>query len=610
MTGTDGLALATRGLQKSYGSRTALAGLDLSVPAGVVYGFLGPNGAGKTTTMRLLTGLIHPDAGTIEVLGRPFGRGDRRRLFDVGALIETPSFYPYLSARENLRSLAATGARTSKTRIEELLELVGLRERAKDRVQTYSLGMKQRLGIAAALLSDPRLLLLDEPSNGLDPAGIVAMRTTLRQLAATGKTVFVSSHILGEVEQLVDVLGIIAAGRIVREGRIADLLEGEGTVRVRVAPAEVDAAIRVLDPIAPGSVRHVAGEAGWLSVHIPPDRSTEVNRTLAAAGIYASGLETGSDLEFAVPRVDGRRAIDQSRGLVRRPPWERRVGRQRHRWHGQRRSGEVRLFVSGLRKLVRRPVTYITLGLLVGLLALIYIAVGATARQAAAVGGDGAQALLLVTFPGAYALLLSFILGLGGLFAMIYGAAVAGSEWTWGTLKAAVARGESRSRYQLLSFASIGLMVGIGLLVAFAIGVAVAVVAANLAQVPTTGVTDATTLGTLPELLGRGWLALAEACALGFAIATLARSQLAGIGVGIALYFAEGFASIFLPDVVQYLPFSAANSVVATSDSGAFGGGGCPVALEPDVALLVVAAWLIGALVVAAVFTERAEISG
>src|SRR5688572_21488046 len=266
MTGTDGLALVTRGLQKSYGSRTALAGLDLSVPAGVVYGFLGPNGAGKTTTMRLLTGLIHPDAGTIEVLGRPFGRGDRRRLFDVGALIETPSFYPYLSARENLRSLAATGARTSKTRIEELLELVGLRERAKDRVQTYSLGMKQRLGIAAALLSDPRLLLLDEPSNGLDPAGIVAMRTTLRQLAATGKTVFVSSHILGEVEQLVDVLGIIAAGRIVREGRIADLLEGEGTVRVRVAPAEVDAAVRVLDPMAPGAVRPVAGEAGWLSV--------------------------------------------------------------------------------------------------------------------------------------------------------------------------------------------------------------------------------------------------------------------------------------------------------------------------------------------------------
>lgn len=270
----------------------------------------------------------------------------------------------------------------------------------------------------------------------------------------------------------------------------------------------------------------------------------------------------------------------------------------------------MRLFVAGLRKLIRRPATYVTFGLLVGLLALIYIAVGATARQQAT-GNGGEQALLLVTFPGAYAILLSFILGLGGLFAMIYGAAIAGSEWTWGTLKAAVARGESRSRYQLLSFASIGLMVGIGLLVAFVIGVVVAIVAAGLAEVSTVGVADVPTLGTLPELLGRGWLALAEASALGFAIATLARSQLAGIGVGIAVYFGEQFASILLPDVVKYLPFNAASAVVATSGEGGPGGGGGPVvALEPDTALVVVLAWLLGALVVTALFTERAEISG
>ncbi len=200
----------------------------------------------------------------------------------------------------------------------------------------------------------------------------------------------------------------------------------------------------------------------------------------------------------------------------------------------------MKLFVAGLRKLVRRPATYVTFGLLVGLLALIYIAVGATARQATGDGSEGA--LLLLTFPGAYTLLLSFILGLGGLFAMIYGAAIAGSEWTWGTLKAAVARGESRSRYQLVSFVSIAVMVGIALLVAFVVGVVVAIVAANLAQVPTSGVGDTATLGTLPNILGRGWLALAEACALGFAIATLARSQLAGIGVGIAIYFGESFA--------------------------------------------------------------------
>jgi ABC-type transport system involved in multi-copper enzyme maturation permease subunit len=275
----------------------------------------------------------------------------------------------------------------------------------------------------------------------------------------------------------------------------------------------------------------------------------------------------------------------------------------------------VRLFAAGIRKLVRRPATYVTFGLLVGLLALIYIAVGATARQAIESDPAGGQsALLLVTFPGAYALLLSFILGLGGLFAMIYGAAIAGSEWTWGTLKAAVARGESRSRYQLIGFASIAFMVLIGLLVAFAIGVVVAIIAAGLAGVPTTGVSDAATLGTFPELLARGWLALAEAAALGFTIATLARSQLAGIGVGIAVYFGEQFASIFLPDIVKYLPFNAASAVVATS--GGFGGGGgngggaALAQLEPNTALVVVLAWLIGALAVTAIFTERAEISG
>jgi ABC-2 type transport system permease protein len=270
----------------------------------------------------------------------------------------------------------------------------------------------------------------------------------------------------------------------------------------------------------------------------------------------------------------------------------------------------MRLFLAGLRKLVRRPATYVTFGLLVGLLALILIAVGATAGRQAA-NGDGREALLLVTFPGAYTLILSFILGLGGLFAVIYGAAVAGSEWTWGTLKSAVARGESRSRYQLLSFAAIAIMVGLGLVLALAAGVAVAVVGAGLGGVSTAGLGDAATLGTIPELLGRGWLAIVEEGALGFAIATLARSQLAGIGAGIAVYFGEQFAAIFLPDIVKYLPFNAANAVVATGGGGGFGGGGATLPrLEPDVAMVVVAAWLVGALAVSALFTERAEISG
>src|SRR5262249_31655616 len=244
------LALATRGLRKSYGKRLALDGLDLSVPAGVVYGFLGPNGAGKTTTMRLLTGLLHPDAGSIELLGRPFARGDRHRLFEVGALVESPSFYPYLSGRANLRELATAGAPVPQTRVEALLELVGVRERAKAKVSSYSLGMKQRLGIAGALLSDPKLLLLDEPANGLDPAGIVAMRETLRHLASIGKTVFVSSHLLAEVQVLADVVGIIAKGRLVREGPLESLLTDQGVVRVRVQREDADAAHAKLAALA------------------------------------------------------------------------------------------------------------------------------------------------------------------------------------------------------------------------------------------------------------------------------------------------------------------------------------------------------------------------
>jgi ABC-2 type transport system ATP-binding protein len=307
VTEAAGVALTTQGLAKRYGPRIALDGLDLRVPTGTVYGFLGPNGAGKTTTMRILTGLVHPDAGHVELLGRPFGRSDRRRLFGVGALIEAPSFYPFLSGRENLRALAATGAPTPASRVDELLALVSLSDRAGDRVSGYSLGMKQRLGIASALLSDPQLLLLDEPANGLDPAGIAGMRDTLRALAATGKTVFVSSHILSEVQQLVDVVGIIARGRLVREGRIEELLREEGSVRVRVAPSEVPAAAAILEAVAgPGTVSLETGpEAGWVDVRIDPDRAAELNRALAAAGVYASRIEVGTTLEALFLELTG-----------------------------------------------------------------------------------------------------------------------------------------------------------------------------------------------------------------------------------------------------------------------------------------------------------------
>jgi ABC-type multidrug transport system ATPase subunit len=309
MSGNGALALATRGLRKSYGSRRALDGLDLSVPSGVIYGFLGPNGAGKTTTMRVLTGLIHPDGGSVEMLGKPFKRGDRHRLFDVGALVESPSFYPYLSARANLRELAASGSHIPSNRIEELLELAGLRERADDQVQGFSMGMKQRLGIAAALLSDPKLLLLDEPANGLDPAGIVAMRDTLRALAAQGKTVFVSSHLLAEVQVMADTVGIIANGKLIREGPLKELLAMQSVVKARVRPELVEGAIAALGPdLAAERLTESDRDEGWLSVHVDPARAEDVTRMLAGAGIYVSGMESGTDLEMLFLELTGGQA--------------------------------------------------------------------------------------------------------------------------------------------------------------------------------------------------------------------------------------------------------------------------------------------------------------
>jgi hypothetical protein len=252
----------------------------------------------------------------------------------------------------------------------------------------------------------------------------------------------------------------------------------------------------------------------------------------------------------------------------------------------------------------------VTLGVLVALMALIFIVSGFTAEQFPTRPGARA-ALALITFPGAYQAVLAFVVGLGGLLAVIYGAAIAGSEWTWGTLKNAVARGESRSRYAVTTYASAVVLLAVGMLLAFGLGVAAATIGATVAAVPTSGLTDPTALGELPEKLARGFVGIVEEGAIGFAIATIARSQLAGIGAGIAVYFGEQFSTLFLPDVVKYLPFNAAQAMADISSTAFGGDGGVGVArLEPDVAAIVVAAWLLGALLVAALVTERAEVSG
>jgi ABC-2 type transport system ATP-binding protein len=232
-----------RGLVKQYGELTAVAGVDLTVRAGDVYGYLGPNGAGKTTSLRMMLGLIRPTAGTVRLFGRD-PQQTIRALEGVAGFVEAPTFYPYLNARRNLEMLAAYDGDGARSRIDQALETVELTGRARDRVGGYSHGMRQRLGIAGALLREPKLLMLDEPATGLDPAGMRDMRLLIRRLADQGMTVVLSSHLLAEVEELCDRVAIVRQGRIVYEGAIAELKRGAGTT-YRLATTDDERAMAV-----------------------------------------------------------------------------------------------------------------------------------------------------------------------------------------------------------------------------------------------------------------------------------------------------------------------------------------------------------------------------
>ncbi len=286
------------GLRKEYtrvrGGRTvAVAGLDLSVPEGGVYGFLGPNGAGKTTTIRCLLGLVRPSAGRLSLLGADVAHALPSVIGRVGSIVEAPAMFPRFSGRRNLEILARIHGEGA-TAIDASLERVGLRDRAKDPVRTYSLGMKQRLAIAATLLRDPSLLILDEPANGLDPAGIVEVRELLRSLGSEGRTVFVSSHILSEVQQTADHVAIVAKGKLIKAGAVNEVLATTGTSGVIVKLADLEAGIRTLtDANIPATI-----EAGAIRADVPADQSERISRTLAHAGLYVTELRPDTvDLE-------------------------------------------------------------------------------------------------------------------------------------------------------------------------------------------------------------------------------------------------------------------------------------------------------------------------
>jgi ABC-2 type transport system ATP-binding protein len=279
---THDVVIETQGLTKRYRALTAVDRLTLRVRRGEVYGVLGPNGAGKTTTLRMLVGLVRPTSGSATILGAPPGSPDG--LARIGALIEAPGFYPFLSARDNLRVMAmhaGTGAR----RVDTVLEEVGLRDRAEDRFGTYSQGMKQRLGVASALLKDPDVLILDEPTSGLDPKGMAEMRDFISGLGDDGRTVLLSSHLMPEVEQVCDRVGVIHRGALVREGTI-DELRGGQSLLVRAEPLE--RASRLLESLP--AVTGVSTRDGAMSVTADPAEASDINGALVAAGIAVSEL--------------------------------------------------------------------------------------------------------------------------------------------------------------------------------------------------------------------------------------------------------------------------------------------------------------------------------
>jgi len=276
------------GLTKRFKTLTAVDDLSFSIDAGEVLGFLGPNGSGKSTTVGMVLGLIAPSAGTARIMGTDVTAHQRVVARHVGAIIENPAFYPYLSGRDNLMAHALAAGDGSGRRIDELLRLVNLGERGKDKYKSYSLGMKQRLGIASTLLTDPALVILDEPTNGLDPAGQREIREIIPRLAEEGRAVLLASHMLHEVEQVSDRVAIIRRGRLVTEGGVDDLLRRSGYIEVQVPGDDLTVARQALRRLP--QVEQVTIEDGRLIVVAPLEMGGTLNRALVEQGVYASAI--------------------------------------------------------------------------------------------------------------------------------------------------------------------------------------------------------------------------------------------------------------------------------------------------------------------------------
>ena len=291
---SNNILIKTTGLKKKYRGVTAVDKLDMEVGRKQIFGFLGPNASGKTTTINMLLGLVRPTSGTIELFGQDTRHNLSILLRRVGAVIENSLFYSYISGKDNLEIFARMIGGISATRIGEVLQVVKLADRAKDKVKTYSLGMRQRLALAAALLNDPELIIMDEPTNGLDPSGISDIRELIRELSEQGKTIFLSSHLLHEVEQVCDHVTVINKGKILTSGPVSELLSGKKKLHLRVS--DTAGAISLLKNIE--WIKTVVSKGEYLYVEAPEERSAAVYDILVKSGIGISEMQlSGVTLE-------------------------------------------------------------------------------------------------------------------------------------------------------------------------------------------------------------------------------------------------------------------------------------------------------------------------
>ncbi|MEI6046497.1 MAG: ABC transporter ATP-binding protein [Chloroflexota bacterium] len=285
---SDRPVVRTLELSKRFKKVYAVKDAGLEAYAGDVFGLLGPNGAGKTTIIRMMLGLLAPSAGSVEVFGFSPTKQRAEVLKRVSAIVEAPALYPSLTGRDNLKTMAMVAGVNNPAKLDEVIEKMGLAARAKDRFGTYSLGMKQRLCIAAALLTDPQLIILDEPTNGLDPAGMAEIRQLIKELASQGRTVFLSSHLLNEVQQVCNRVAVIQKGEIIAQGLVEELLAGKTSLRIKVLPDDWEKAKRILQ--SQGWADRFHSEEDFLIVDAPASEGVAINRALATQGVFAGEI--------------------------------------------------------------------------------------------------------------------------------------------------------------------------------------------------------------------------------------------------------------------------------------------------------------------------------